>query len=288
MNFPNYFADADSNYNDSNYVIFGIPYDKTSSFRFGSNLAPQKIRESSWNFETYNIKNNVDFKNIKVHDYGDLTVTNDTPSEVIKKVKNFTLKLIKDDKFPIALGGEHSISAGIIQAFSDDIVILCLDAHLDYRMNYEKEKYNHACVIKRISEKVNINNIVILGVRSAEKTEFMQAKKDGLFWIDSFQIRNNGIKNSLNIIKKKFKDKKIYFTLDIDVLDPSFASGTGTPEPFGITSFDLLNCIEFFSNDLIGFDIMEVCPPYDHGETAILAAKFVKTVIEETWLKNHN
>ena len=286
MNYPNYFADADSNFNDSDYVIFGIPYDKTSSFRFGTNLAPEKIRESSWNFETYNIRNKVDFKDINVHDFGDLSIKKDSPDEVINKVKIFTSSLLKNNKFPVALGGDHSITAGLINAFEDEIAVLSLDAHLDYRYEYENEKNNHACVIRRISEKIDINDIAILGVRSAEKREFQEAKKDGLFWMDSYYINKNGIKKSLNRIKNKFRNKKIYITLDIDVLDPSFASGTSNPEPFGISPFDILECIEFFSKDIIGFDVMEVCPPYDHGETAILAAKFVKTVIEENWLKD--
>ena len=286
MNYPNYFADADSNLNDSDYVIFGIPYDKTSSFRFGTNLAPEKIRESSWNFETYNIRNKVDFKDINVHDFGDLSIKKDSPDEVINKVKFFTSSLLKNNKFPVALGGDHSITAGLINAFEDEIAVLSLDAHLDYRYEYENEKNNHACVIRRISEKIDINDIAILGVRSAEKREFHEAKKDGLFWMDSYYINKNGIKKSLNRIKNKFRNKKIYITLDIDVLDPSFASGTSNPEPFGISPFDILECIEFFSKDIIGFDVMEVCPPYDHGETAILAAKFVKTVIEENWLKD--
>ncbi|MFE3846102.1 agmatinase [Thermoplasmatota archaeon] len=286
MNYPNYFADADSNFNDSDYVIFGIPYDKTSSFRFGANLAPKKIRESSWNFETYNLRNKVDFKDINVHDFGDISIKKDSPDEVINKVKIFTSSLLKNNKFPVALGGDHSITAGLINAFEDEIAVLSLDAHLDYRDEYENEKNNHACVIRRISEKIDINDIAILGVRSAEKREFQEAKKDGLFWMGSYYINKNGIKQSLNRIKNKFRNKNIYITLDIDVLDPSFASGTSNPEPFGISPFDILECIEFFSKDIIGFDVMEVCPPYDHGETAILAAKFVKTVIEENWLKN--
>ena len=204
--------------------------------------------------------------------------------DVFYKVRNFTSKLLEDNKIPIALGGEHSISAGIIHAFPEDISILSLDAHLDYRNIYENEKLNHSCVIKRISEKININNIVLFGIRSAEKNEFINAKNDGLFWLDSYYINKNGISKSLNKIKDKFRGKKIYLSLDIDVIDPSFASGTSTPEPFGLKPLDILDCIEFFSKDIIGFDVMEVCPPYDHGETAILAAKLVKTVIEETWL----
>jgi agmatinase len=287
MNFPDYFADADSNFNDSEYVIFGVPYDKTSSFRLGANFAPNKIRVSSWNFESYNFKNKVDFTEIKVHDFGNITIKKDSPKEVINEVKNLTLFLLDNKKFPICLGGDHSITAGIIQAFPDEIAVLSLDAHLDYRDIYENEKYNHACVIKRISEKIKISNIALLGIRSAEKEEFEEAKKDGLFWIDSYEIYKNGITQFLKKIKNKFYDKKIYLTLDVDVLDPAFASGTSTPEPFGISPFDILECIEFFSKDIVGFDVMEVCPPYDHGETAILAARFVKTVIEETWLKNY-
>jgi agmatinase len=285
MNFPDYFADSDSNFNDSDYVIFGVPYDKTSSFRFGANLAPEKIRASSWNFESYNLKNNVDFTKIKVHDFGNISIKKNNPIDVINEVKIFTSSLLDDNKFPICLGGDHSITAGIIQAFTDEIAVLSLDAHLDYRDVYEKEKYNHACVIKRISEKIKIDNIALLGVRSAEKQEFEEAKKNGLFWIDSYCIYENGIADYLKKIQNRFHKKKIYLTLDIDVIDPAFASGTSTPEPFGLSPFDILECIEFFSKDLVGFDVMEVCPPYDHGETAILAARFVKTIIEENWLK---
>ena len=98
MNFPDYFADADSNFNDSEYVIFGVPYDKTSSFRLGANFAPNKIRVSSWNFESYNFKNKVDFTEIKVHDFGNITIKKDSPKEVINEVKNLTLFLLDNKK----------------------------------------------------------------------------------------------------------------------------------------------------------------------------------------------
>jgi agmatinase len=285
MNFPNYFADADSDFKDSDYVIFGIPYDKTSSFRFGADLAPSKIRLNSWNFETFNLRNKVDFKDIKVHDYGDLLIKNLSIDKILDKVETFTNLLLKNDKFPIAIGGEHSITSGIIRAFPNDIAVISFDAHLDYRDIYENEKYNHACVMRRISERININDITILGVRSAEKNEYLEAKKDGLIWVDAFDIKENGIKKYLHDIKKRYKNKKLYFTLDVDVLDPSFASGTSTPEPFGLSPMEIIESIEFFSKDVIGFDVMEVCPPYDNGESAIIAAKFIKTIIEETWIK---
>jgi agmatinase len=128
---------------------------------------------------------------------------------------------------------------------------------------------------------------MVLGVRSAEKNEYINAKNDGLYWIYSYDIIEYGIKKYLSHIKKKINNKKIYLTLDIDVLDPCYAPGTGTPEPFGISPINILDFIEFFSKDIIGFDVMEVCPPYDNGESSIIAAKFIKSIIEETWLINN-
>ncbi len=288
MNFPDYFADADSNFNEAEFVIFGVPYDKTSSFRFGASEAPNEIRRASWNFETFDLKTGVDFREIKVHDYGNINVKNDSPETMVKKVREFTSMLIEKKKFIVALGGEHSITMGIIQALPKDIAVLSLDAHIDFRNKYENEPFNHACVLRRVAEKIDIRNIAVLGIRSAEKEEFEDAKKQNLFYIDSFTIREKGIKKALDEVKNHLNNKSVYLTLDIDVLDPSYAPGTSTPEPFGLTSFDILECIEMFSSQLIGFDLVEVCPSYDNGETALLAARFVKCVIEKNWLRHHN
>ena len=285
MNFPNYFADAESDFDNAQFVIFGVPYDKTSSFRPGASQGPKKIRESSWNFETYNIQTAVDLRDIKFHDYGDLNVNDDTPQKMVEKVKKFTAMLLSKNKFPIALGGEHSITPGIIQTFTKDIAVVVLDAHIDFRNQYENEKFNHACVIRRISDHVNIKNIAVLGIRSAEKEEFEDAQKKGLFYVDSFKIKEKGIKSALIETKKYLGDKPVYFTFDIDVVDPSYAPGTSTPEPFGISPFDVLECIRFFSSKIIGFDIVEVCPPFDNGQSSLLAARFIRLLIEEVWSK---
>lgn len=281
MNFPNYFADAETDYNDSDFVIFGLPYDKTSSFRSGAALAPKQIRESSWNFETYNIRTGIDFIDLKVHDYGDLDIKNNTPSDMFEKVKVFSKKIIDDRKFPIMIGGEHSVTPGVVHSFSKDIAVLCLDAHLDFRDSYENEKFNHACVIRRISDYIDIKNIGVLGVRSAERQELLEAEKQGLFYADIFKIREKGIDDVIKMTQKYFGDKKIYLTLDIDVIDPAYAPGTSTPEPFGMESFDILKIINVFAKKLVGFDIVEVCPSYDHGQTSVLAAKIIRQVIEE-------
>jgi len=280
MNFPNYFADAESSFDDADFVIFGVPYDKTSSFRRGASQAPKEIRQSGWNFETFNLRTGFDLRNVKFHDYGDLDVKNDSPKMMVEKVTAFTKKVLSKNKFPIVIGGEHSITPGIVKAFPKDIAIISLDAHIDFRNEYENEKYNHACAIRRIADHINIKNIAVLGIRSAEKEEFEEAKAQGLFYIDSFDIQKFGIKKAIDKTKSFLKNDRIYLTLDIDVIDPIYAPGTSTPEPFGLTPNDILECIESFAKNLVGFDVVEVCPPHDKGESSLLAAKFVRYVIE--------
>jgi agmatinase len=287
MKIQNYFADAISNFNDADFVIFSVPYDKTYSFRPGAKKAPTQIRNVSWNFESYDIRTGIDFRNLHVHDYGDLKVTDLKPEKMIKIVKEFTSQILIKKKIPICLGGEHSITPGIVYAFPKDICVLSLDAHLDFRKVYKNEIYNHACVTKRISDHIKIENIGVLGVRSAEIEEYEDAKKKGLFFKTSFEMKNKGLKTILTETKKHFKNKKMYLTIDIDVVDPGYAPGTGTPEPFGITTFDLLEIIDFFSSQIIGFDVVEVNPDFDNGETAILAAKVIRNIIEKISFKKH-
>lgn len=284
MNFPKYFADAESSLDKSEFVITGIPYDRTSSFRKGAVKAPETIRQASWNFETFNLENNVDIRDINIHDYGDLSVEKLSPAKMVGEVKKHFTNILSKEKIPLSLGGEHSITPGIIYAFPKDIAVLSLDAHIDYREQYEDEKYNHACAVKRISDHIDIENIAVLGIRSAEKEEFEEAKKDKLFYKTSFDFKKEGIREVLAQTKKYLGNKPIYLTLDIDVIDTAYAPGTSTPEPFGLTPFDIMECIRFFSSQLIGFDLVEVCPRYDNGETSILAAKIVRKTMEEMFL----
>jgi len=285
LNFPDYFADAEADFNNANFVIFGVPYGKTSSFRYGAEKAPKAIRQASWNFETYDIRTGIDLKEKKIHDYGNLDVDNSNSKVMVEKATDFTSLILKENKFPIVIGGEHSITSGVIKAFPKDIAILCLDAHMDYRKSYENDAYNHACTVRRITDHIGVKDIAVLGVRSAEKKEFYDAKRDGLFYKDSFSIRKNGISETIKETKIYLKNKKIYLTLDIDVIDPAYAPGTSTPEPFGLTPFDVLELIDAFSSQLIGFDVVEVCPAYDHGETALLAAKLIRSLIGAVWKK---
>jgi len=283
MDFPNYFADAESSFENASFILFGVPFEKTSSFRHGADKAPYEVRQASWNFERYDLRTGINFEEILVHDYGDLDVQNLTSKEVFEVTKTFTSKLLVKKKIPIAIGGDHSITPGIIAAFPKDIAVISLDAHMDFRQKYKNDVYNHACVIRRVADHILLQNIAVLGIRSAEKEEYKQAQEQGLFFRDAFTINKIGIEKIIQQTKTNLKGKQIYLTLDIDVVDPAYAPGTSTPEPFGLTPMDVLEIIEAFSPQLIGCDVVEVCPPYDHGQTAVLAAKFVQTFISGIW-----
>jgi len=279
MKVPSYFADAESSFRDAEFVIFGVPYDRTSSFRMGAVQGPGGIRQAGWNFETFDLRTGLDLRDIRMHDYGDLDVEGCRPSEMIEKVKQCVSLVLKQGKFPIGLGGEHSVTAGVIQAFPKDIAVVSLDAHMDFREQYENEACNHACVIRRISDHIKLSNIAVLGIRSAEKEEFDLAQKQKLFFRDVYTIQKQSLPVILEETRRYLHGKKIYLTLDIDVVDPAYAPGTSTPEPYGLTPQDIRECLEFFSPDLVGFDVVEVCPPYDHGQTALLAARLTRTLI---------
>ncbi len=279
MQFPDYFAEAEASFKQAAYIIVGVPYEKTSSFRPGTAQGPQAIRQASWNFESFDLRTKVDLSEIPFHDYGNLAVEHKSPSDMVQAVTACATQIVQQNKFPIFIGGEHSATPGIIKAFSQEITVLSLDAHLDYRNIYENEVHNHACAVHRITDSVDIQNIAVLGIRSAEKAEYHNAEHDGLFFCDAFTLKKQGIASVLKKVNTYLPDKPLYLTCDIDVLDPAYAPGTSTPEPFGLHPLDVLSCIDFFADRLIGFDIMEVSPRFDHGETALLAAKFIRSMI---------
>jgi agmatinase len=286
--FPSYFADAESTYSDAEFVIFGMPYDKTASFRFGAAKAPDAIRHASWNLESFNVLTNVDFKELLVHDYGNIDgLGSCPPKQMIQRVSSFSKKLMSDHKIPVGIGGEHSCSIGIVANIPKDCYVIIFDAHLDYRDTYENESYNHACTIRRMADHIDIDHIIVLGIRSAEKDEYLQAKKDGLRFFTIPQINKRGIETIIKDAMKQIGNHPVYLSLDIDVVDPGFAPGTGTPEPFGLHPMQLCSGFDLISSQLIGFDIMEVNPLFDHGQTTMLAARYLRYGIEIITANRH-
>ena len=286
MQFPNYFADAEASFEAASFILFGVPYEKTSSFRHGADQGPDEIRQASWNFERFDLRTRINYEDIPVHDYGNLDVSKLSSKELFIKGKTFATMVLQKQKTPIAIGGDHSITPGIVSAFPKDIAVLSLDAHMDFRQEYKNDPYNHACVIRRIADHIPVQNIAVLGLRSAEKEEYNQAQQLGLFFRDAFAISDQGVKKTITQTKTLLKGKKIYLTLDIDVVDPAYAPGTSTPEPCGLTPMQVIEIIEAFSPQLIGCDLVEVCPPYDQGQTAVLGAKLIKTCLGLIW-KQH-
>jgi agmatinase len=274
-----FFADAESSFEDSIFVILGVPFDGTCSFRKGTSLAPKKIREESYNHETYLFEHDVDTAHIPFHDLGDVNCLNLT--EMFEGVTHNIEKIIDSAKFPILIGGEHSLTPPAVSKF-ENVGCVILDAHLDFRDDYEGEKNNHACATRRIVDLVGIENVLTIGIRSMERREKEEADLQKLKYIDAPRLKDIG----MNSVLGDLNWNEIYLSLDMDFLDPSFAPGVGNPEYFGFSPSDVKECITILAPKLVGFDICETCPPFDSGNTSSLAARIVREVIGKVWKVN--
>lgn len=268
------FAFATADFEDADFVILGVPFDRTASFRSGAKAGPSAIREASQSFEPYFLEHDLLLTKIKIHDAGDVEDC-ETSEKMIKATEQRVAKIVDAGKFPIILGGDHSVTIPVVRAFKN-IGVMTIDAHLDFREQYQSNRLSHACVLRRNADQVGIENVLAYGVRSISEEEKNAAMPE---YIDAYTIQDEGVektfKKALNMIKRE----DIYFSLDIDGIDPAFAPGTGTPEPFGLSSLDVKTCIKMLAPRMVGFDVTEVCPPCDNGNTAVLAARLVMEVI---------
>lgn len=271
---------ARSGYEDARYVVFGVPYDTTATFGKGTRYGPKGIRELGCmtNFEHYMFDYRVSLLDIPAHDAGDLDVSHLSPSEMVSEVHKYGKKLIADGKFPVMLGGEHSVSPGLATAF-DDIAVLGIDAHADFRDEYDGDKNNHGCAMRRIVDKFGEENVMWVGVRSFDRSEHESSAK----FIDSLTMFEKGIDWAISEIEKQLPHDRIYLTLDIDGIDPAFAPGTGTPEPYGLEPIHVKRIIDAFAPRLVGFDLVEVAPPLESRVTPVLAARIVTDVVASTY-----
>lgn len=280
---PLTFADANAPFKGAGYVLLGVPFDATSSFRPGAKFAPNAIREASWNFETFNLEHRVDLSDIEIHDSGNLEDFARV-EDMLKEVHTAVDGILENGSFPIVLGGEHSITPGILAALRErqDFGVIVLDAHMDFRDEYLNVRQSHACATRRSSDIVGPEAIVPIGVRSVSRDEVEDIEKnfkDRFHYIDSFEVRRIGMGPAVKRALKWMGKKHIYLSLDTDALDPAYAPGTGTPEPFGLTTWDLREAVQMLAHRLVGFDIVEIAPNYDNGNTAALGARIVREVI---------
>ena len=267
------FADADAEYSSADYVLFGVPFDGTTSFKAGCRDAPLAIRQVSYNIETYLPFYDLEMTDVSVHDMGDMYVEC-LPDLMVEQVADAVSDLMKDEKIPVMMGGEHSVTIGAVQTLKPKWYVVC-DAHLDMQDEYRGSPFNHDCVTARVSEAVE--NIVIIGARSGCKEEFEFARENyHLYTADDVEER--GIRSVLDEVSALIGDDSLYLSIDADAIDCCMTPGLGTPEPFGLSPKDVRAVIRRLSKNAVGFDYVEVLPN-DEGQTAMVAAHMIREFI---------
>jgi len=274
------FMGAQRSIDNCKVSLLGVPYDGTSCFRPGSRFGPSAVREDSYGIETYCPQLNLDLEDITFADLGSLDVPIGDTKLIIDNVKNATDILLKNNLKPLIIGGEHSITSGVVKSIITnfpDLIMIQLDAHADLRNEWLGNKYSHACTMKRCLEILPSKKIFQIGIRSGTKLEFIEMKNTQRL------IPHTSGENAkyLEEVLDNFKEKPIYLTFDLDWFDPSIMPGTGTPEPGGYFWRDFAAIIEVLkSRRLIGADVVELSPRLDNsGISSILAAKVIRSLI---------
>jgi agmatinase len=270
LNIPKEYTDI----NNSKYAVISVPFDKTSTWQKGADKGPKAIFEASSYLELYDIEtDSLPYKNGVYTDTTKIDLA--TPERMVKSVEKTVSSYLEKNKFPIVLGGEHSISIGSAAAFAKkykDITFLQLDAHSDLRDQYEGSRYNHACAMARIKEN---GPIVQVGIRSMDSSEKSNMDKKRVFFSHDIQDNNKWVKKVLKLLTKN-----VYITIDLDVFDPGIMPSTGTPEPGGLNWYQVMGLLnEVCKNkNLVGFDVNEMMPGYNKAPN-FLAAKLIYKLI---------
>ena len=272
------FIGCDAEYEESGIVLFGAPFDSTTSFRPGARFGSAAIRHESFGIETYSPYQDKDLLDKKVFDCGDLELSFGSPEAALNDIEEQAGKILNDGKLPIMLGGEHLVTLGAVRAVYEkypDLQIIHFDAHADLRDDYLGVKLSHACVLRRCFDLVGDKKIHQFCIRSGDREEFAFAKDhtdmhkfsfDGLDEVCGELIANN---------------TPVYFTIDMDCLDPSVFCGTGTPEAGGVSFTELLSAILKISRtNIVGADINELAPMLDQsGASTAVACKTLRELI---------
>ncbi|MGP4081639.1 agmatinase [Pseudalkalibacillus sp. R45] len=276
----NVFIKSHPSFEDSEAVIYGMPMDWTVSFRPGSRFGPAKIREVSLGLEEYSPYMDRELEEVRFYDAGDMPLPFGNPQRSIDMIEEYVGKILDVGKFPLGIGGEHLVSWPIFKALHkkyEDFAVIHIDAHTDLREDYEGEPLSHSTPIRKACELIGPENVYSFGIRSGMKEEFQYAKESGMY------LAKFDVAEPLKTVLPKLAGRNVYVTIDIDVLDPAHAPGTGTAEAGGITSKELLEAIVLIAKSdvkVIGADLVEVAPVYDHSEqTPIAASKFIREML---------
>jgi agmatinase len=263
---------------DARVVLFGVPFDRTCSFRGGSRFAPAAIRQASYNFETYMMDHQRDLLGVPFADLGD-TPSFGSTAEMVPGVTKMASDAVGAGKVPIVLGGEHSLAPAVVRAFPKDVGVVGIDAHLDFRDSYLGDRWSHACSARRIADHVGVENVVYIGVRSYSKEEREDLERLGLTYVSAYEIHDRGIVAATMRALKEIDRDRIYLTIDMDGVDPAYAPAVGNPEPFGLAPLQVKKVIGLLGPMLVGMDLNEVSPAWDAGQTALLGARLVREAI---------
>ena len=267
-------ADKDADYSQASIVILPVPFDKTSTWLKGADKGPAAIIEASQYLEFYDIETDSEVFRKGIFTAG--PVNSPSSSVLLEKTGSAVSKYLKDNKFVVALGGEHSISIGIIKSYAaryKNLSVLHLDAHADSRDSYEGSRYNHACVIARVREYTS--NIVSVGIRSMDSSERPGVERKKMFFAHEIHDSDKWI----NKVVGQLTDT-VYITIDLDVFDPGIMPSTGTPEPGGLGWYQVLKLMASIakSKRIVGFDVVELCPSHSKAPD-FLAAKLIYTLL---------
>ena len=275
----NIFIASSDDYAASRAVIYGMPMDFTVSFRPGSRFGPARIREVSIGLEEYSPYLDKSLADISYFDAGDLPLPFGNAGRSLEIIGDYISGLLGDNKFPLGLGGEHLVSWPVIREVYKkfpDLAVIHFDAHADLREQYEGEPLSHSTPLRKAAELIGGKNVYQFGIRSGTREEFEYARKNLNFY--PFDVLE-----PLKRVLPELAGRPVYLTIDIDVLDPSAAPGTGTAEAGGITSKELLASIHAIAGSgvkVVGADVVEVAPVYDPSEqTQIVASKLIREIL---------
>lgn len=258
-------------YESSNIIMLGMPFDGTVSYRSGSRFAPEMIRLASWGLETYSPYFNKDLEETNFHDVGDLEFPLGNTYESLELIKENVKQIYKDGKKVFGIGGEHLVTLPIIQALSEtykELHLVHFDAHTDLRKEYLGEEMSHSAVMYHIGEIIGFNNLKQIGIRSGMKEEFDL--------MDKYHTRLDFPKQLSQLV-----NKNVFVSVDLDVLDPSIMSGTGTPEAGGLTFNELIDWFKELKDlNIVGADVVELAPHYDtSGVSTAVATKVIRELL---------
>lgn len=270
-----------TDYNKSKIVVLPVPYDATSTWVKGADKGPEALLEASVALEWYDIETKTEIYRHGIHTANPVT-EDKTPELLCENVEKRLTKIITDSKFPVTIGGNHTVSIGAFRAGAKhykDLTILQLDAHSDLRDTYEGSNLNHACVMSRAKEVAEITQV---GIRSMSVEETSNFEPGRIFFAHEMQHDKHWMQTALMTLHKN-----VYITIDLDVFDPGIMPSTGTPEPGGLGYYEVLQFMRmvFENRNVVGFDAVELCPNNINKAPDFLAARLIYQLLSYKFLK---